>query len=226
MMKNTKRLLFWAAGLALMTVCAGGAPQHVLFIGNSFTVRVGVDVPGAFRNCATAAGYEQPVTDYNCPGSYTLGQHYYDTNTQAKIAQGGWDYVVLQEQSTTSPLASTDAYGYRQVFFDDIANLYDLVKVSSPNATIVLYETWAWKETRIIASNNQLWGTNEITMQNRISLAYHNVADQLIASGRTNVVIAHAGDGRGVNRLNRNLNMFSDDSHPNGAGVYLAGLAM
>jgi len=223
------------AGLAWLAVVAGGVcfptgasatPQHVLFIGNSFTVRDGVDVPAAVRGCATGGGFETPVTDYNCPGSYTLSGHYYDSTTQAKIALGGWDYVVLQEQSTTPPLAATDYYGYSEWFFEDFANLYDLVKVSNPNATIVLYETWAWKESRIISQNNPLWGTNEVAMQNRISLAYHNVADQLIASGRTNFIIAHVGDAREVNRINQNLNMFMDDSHPNYIGVYLAGLTI
>jgi hypothetical protein len=223
------------ACLAWLTVVAVGlgfpagasaTPKRVLFIGNSFTVRDGVDVPAAVRGCAAAGGFETPVTDYNCPGSYTLSGHYDDTTTRAKIALGGWDYVVLQEQSTTPTLAATDVYDYSYWFFVDVYCLYDLVKASNPNATIVLYETWAWKESRIISENNPLWGTNEVTMQNRISLAYHNVADQLIASGRTNVIIAHAGDAREVNRINQNLNMFMDDSHPNYIGVYLSGLTI
>jgi fibronectin type 3 domain-containing protein len=204
---------------------AEAAAKKVLFIGNSFTQRDGVDVPAAFRNAATGGGFELPVTDYNAPGGHTLYDHTTNTTTQAKISQGGWDYVVIQEQSTTSPLAAVDPSN-RQWFFDDASTLYDQVKAASPAAIVVLYETWAWKESRIISENNADWGPDSATMQARISLAYHNLAQDLIASGRTDVEIAHVGDARDVNRTHQNLNMFSDDSHPNGAGVYLAGLVI
>ena len=67
----------------------------VLFIGNSYT-----DVnslPTLFYNIAASTG-EDVFTASNTPGGCTFQLHC--TNQSATmIQQGGWDYVVLQEQS-------------------------------------------------------------------------------------------------------------------------------
>ena len=107
---KTKILVF-----LLLAGVAHAAPKHVLFLGNSFTVHnlTDQDVPQAFSNLVVSAGYEAPFVLTNCPGGYTLLSHLNDSTSLALIATGGWDYVVLQEQSMPyGPCAGIDPTYY------------------------------------------------------------------------------------------------------------------
>lgn len=75
-------------------------PCSILFVGNSYTfANGGLDSiftrlvlsadPGAVIHCETIAF-----------GGYTLEDHYNSPVTMGAIARGGWDLVVMQEQST------------------------------------------------------------------------------------------------------------------------------
>ncbi len=216
--------LFLLAGSLLPA--AADAATRVLFIGNSFTHYNAM--PSMFGTIAANQGQDVEVTMY-APGSTTLSDHSADPDALALIDQGNWDFVVLQEQSTwpSACAISTFAMGIET---DIVEELYDRVKASNPNASIVLYETWAWEEGRIIseynADPNSAKGPDAATMQARTSYTYHYLADYLRGVGKNDVRVAHVGDAREVNRLGQNYNMFHDASHPNVAGSYLAALVI
>ncbi|NDD55938.1 hypothetical protein EBZ39_19080, partial [bacterium] len=81
-------------------------------------------------------------TAYNCsstPGGYTFQQHSIDVNTLNYIQQGGWDYVVLQQQSQMPSFPDNDViantYPYAR-FLDSMINEYN------DCAETVFYMTW------------------------------------------------------------------------------------
>ena len=70
--------------------------MQVLFIGNSY-IFVN-DMPQLFVGLVEAGGYEADV-EMVAEGGWTLADHAASVETQKRIAEGTWDYVVLQEQS-------------------------------------------------------------------------------------------------------------------------------
>ncbi|HYG15677.1 MAG TPA: SGNH/GDSL hydrolase family protein, partial [Bacteroidia bacterium] len=91
-MKKTILLLLTILNLFV----AYGQKRKVLFIGNSYT-RVN-DLPLITSGIAMNMG-DTLVYDVSYPDGYTLEQHFTNSTTLNKIKAGGWDYVVLQEQS-------------------------------------------------------------------------------------------------------------------------------
>jgi hypothetical protein len=68
----------------------------VLFIGNSYTSYN--NLPQLVQSLSTSAGKTLNI-DSSIPGGYLMSSHLNDATTFAKISQGNWDYVILQEQS-------------------------------------------------------------------------------------------------------------------------------
>jgi prepilin-type N-terminal cleavage/methylation domain-containing protein len=73
-------------------------PIRVLFIGNSYTASH--DLPQMVAALAQSAGNRPAleVEAHMVPGA-TLEDHWNNPDVLAKIRRGGWDFVVLQEQS-------------------------------------------------------------------------------------------------------------------------------
>src|SRR4051794_37833515 len=70
---------------------------NILFIGNSFTQRN--DLPGLLANLAAARGMCIKHKLISAGGA-SLRTHWNAGRAAQAIASGGYDYVVLQEQST------------------------------------------------------------------------------------------------------------------------------
>lgn len=70
--------------------------KSVLFLGNSYTQFN--NLPSLVASIATSEG-NSLIHDSNTPGGYTLDGHSTNTTSLNLIGQGGWDHVVLQEQS-------------------------------------------------------------------------------------------------------------------------------
>lgn len=95
-----------AAPLFALACLASGPPtepysahsKHVLFVGNSLTYTN--DLPGVFRDLANASGFDVGVTALTY-ANVALIDFMKDANAVATIGNGGWNYVVLQ-QGTTS----------------------------------------------------------------------------------------------------------------------------
>ena len=69
---------------------------RVLFIGNSYTFFN--RLPWQVQSLASSCGKKISVRQVANPGWY-LRQHAANTQTLEAIREGGWDYMVMQEQS-------------------------------------------------------------------------------------------------------------------------------
>jgi hypothetical protein len=78
---------------------AKNAPKSInlLFIGNSFTQRN--DLPQLLADMAAVRGFEVRHELISVGGA-SLSTHWNAAHAVKAIAEGGFDYVVLQEQST------------------------------------------------------------------------------------------------------------------------------
>ena len=136
-MKNLKLVL-----IAAFTICISvsfAQTKNVLFLGNSYT---GVNnLPLLTYNLALSLG-DTINYDSNTPGGYTYQGHSTNATSLAKIAQGNWDFVVLQEQSQKPSFppsqVATDVYPYAQI-------LVDSIKSANACAEPLFYMTWGRK---------------------------------------------------------------------------------
>ena len=90
------------------------------------------------KNMAEAGG-DTLIVDSNTPGGYKLKDHWTNATTLSKIAQGNWDFVVLQEQSQlpSFPISQVqaDCFPYAK-------KLDSLIKKQNPCAQTIYYMTW------------------------------------------------------------------------------------
>ena len=138
------KLLAWAVPVLVLAACASGKhplsrpvsktadrPPAILFIGNSYSF----DVPSELRRIAAGKGLALRVGQVT-NGGWTLEQHCRNEETLRAIREGGWDIVVLQEQSRipSQPLKRTLS------MFPAVRELAETAR--APGAEPVLYQTW------------------------------------------------------------------------------------
>lgn len=130
--------LYVIAVILLLFLYSKGSPCRILFIGNSYTSVN--NLPQLILDIASTTGddfYFQSST----PGGCTFQQHL--TVSSALIKQGGWDFVILQEQSQlpSFPYSQfmTESYPYAQ-------QLCNLIREYNPDAKIVFYMTWGRRD--------------------------------------------------------------------------------
>src|SRR5688572_30366924 len=107
------------------------AMAKVLYIGNSFTSRH--DLPGLVGKLANVAGldYEHQLI---CAGGASLRRHWNAGTATKLIDRGGFDFVVLQEQSTL-PFKNAQRMNENVRLFDG--------RIKAAGAKTALYLTWA-----------------------------------------------------------------------------------
>ena len=127
--------------LLLLATCQISVAQthiNALFVGNSYT-QVN-DLPLLIQQMA-ASGGDTLTYQSNTPGGCTFSQHC--TNTSMTLIQrGGWDFVVLQEQS------QLPSFPDNQVQRDCIPyakQLVDSIYANNPCAEPLFYMTWGRK---------------------------------------------------------------------------------
>lgn len=186
----------------------------VLFIGNSYTSYN--NLPQLVQSLSTSAGKTLNI-DSSMPGGYLMSSHLNDATTFAKISQGNWDYVVLQEQSQ---IPTIDFYRDNDMY-PAMTDLKALIEQYNPCAKIITYMTWGRRYggqqcdpigtycSPVFANFNQ--------MQNSLTSAYLEISEQL------NVQCAPVGVVW-QNILNNSTNVLhsGDNSHPNIDGSYVA----
>jgi hypothetical protein len=176
----------------------------VLFIGNSYSF----DVPEELRRTAAREGRKLRVKQVT-NGGWTLKQHVENEETLRAIREGGWDYVVIQEQSLipSQPLKRTHA------MFPNVCKLAD--EARGAGAVPVLYQTWGRRD-----GNERLLGTDDFhAMNRRLREGYQQAAS--LAGGLTIVPVGDAWEkevdaGGGADLYQK------DGSHPSGRGNRLA----
>jgi hypothetical protein len=172
---------------------ASPKPLRILFIGNSFTY-VNM-LPEMIRQMSLAAREPRPA-QYRmiAPGGCTLEKHWNDGLAAHAIAEGGWDYVVLQEQSAR-PISDPAAM-FR------FARLFDQ-QVRQTGAKTVFYITWACKPAP--------------DEQRQITASYSAIAKEL---GALSCPVGPAWAGVLQKRPDLELYL-GDGKHPSPAGTYI-----
>ncbi len=189
-----KRILLIIVAVFVFTglYAAPETPLNILFLGNSLTYTN--DIPNTLRLIAAAEGITITVTTI-ANGGWTLHDHLMSATSTNAINAGGWDYVVLQEQSQTS------AYTPAQ-FSADVTALDALIKAAG--ARTMLYQNWPLN--------------TEMTYQATYDSVWRTVAANLCA------VLVPAGDAWYSLYLNDNptwVGLYADDRHPTQTGAYL-----
>lgn len=105
----------------------------ILFIGNSFTVRN--DLPALWTGLASDGTNGTAITsEVVAAGGASLRQHLNKGTAGLLLAEGGWDFVVLQEQSTLPVKNPKRTH-------ENIRDLHGIIQ--DAGARTVLYMTWA-----------------------------------------------------------------------------------
>ncbi len=169
---------------------------RVLFVGNSYTYFF--NLPQTVSLMAEAKGVTLTARQSTAGGA-TWQEHWEgekSLKTRDLIADGDWDYVVLQNHS----LSAFNRWGDFMEYGQRLAKL-----VRSSGAEPVLYATWAREFDPL--------------MQDSITLAYQTLAESIDAA------VVPVGPVWSEVRKNRpDLKLFvPDQSHPSNIGTYLIG---
>ena len=191
---------------------------RVLFLGNSYTSYN--NLPQLVKDLSTSAG-KNLITDVNMPGGITISGHLNDPTSIAKVSQGNWDYVVVQEQSQ---LPTIDYYRYNDMY-PSLTDLKMMVEQFSPCAKLITYMTWGRRYGGQQCDPNGVYCSPVFTgfnhMQDSLTSAYMQISDML------NIQCAPVGVAWQQVLNDTNLVLHSaDNSHPNMDGSYLAACAI
>src|SRR6185295_16780045 len=126
----------WACGSPTVAIPDGPVPlaaggHHVLFIGNSLTYVN--DLPGTVAAIAASAGDTIRVATEAGPNLALIDHLTGATSALARIAQGGWELVVLQ-QGPTPPGICRDSLILWTKMFD--------VPIRAAGAKTAVFMTW------------------------------------------------------------------------------------
>jgi hypothetical protein len=167
-------------------------PVRLLFIGNSFTQRN--DLPGLVAGMAAERGIAIQHELISAGGA-SLRMHWNAGRAAQAIAKGGYDYVVLQEQSTL-PVKNAQRMAENVRLFAEA--------IQQAGSKTVLYMTWARQHAR--------------QTQQAIAEAYQSIGKEI---GAIVVPVGLVWQSFLVNHKQPIL-YDRDQSHPTLAGSYLA----
>lgn len=179
-----------------------------LFIGNSYTAYN--NLPKLVSDVALSAG-DTLIYDSNTPGGYQLKDHRVDPTSQNKIANSGWDYVVLQGQSRESITRTSD-------FNNGAFALNSTIKQTNPCATVLTYMTWGRKNGDPNNCNQFPVMCTYEGMDTTIRNHYLNISSNINSEvSPVSIVWSY------LRKNNPGIELYtSDESHPSVAGSYAA----
>lgn len=198
----TRRQFAATLALAAGAPVAGQSPAlRVLFIGNSYTYYN--DLPGMVASIARSLPWQQVEPTMIATGGMTLQWHYAARKAAAAIDAGGWDFVILQEQSN---LGGGSENGQSRmspptIFHESVRKFVPHIRAAG--ARPLLFMTWARR--------------SRPAEQAFLTEAYRTIASQL------GVPVAPVGLAwQAAQRLWPELDLFvADGSHPSPLGSYL-----
>ena len=216
-----------------LLVAAASCPARaddILFIGNSFTfgalapvVRLNGGVPGLFAEIAVAKG-KQVITSAVTAGGKDWSYHLAQPATDKALDAKAWTWVVLQDYSSRPTRA-----GDVEQFMHDGETFSDRIAQTSPQAGIILYETWARPPGPFYQTppGNALSGPQQ--MMEDLHQSYARLCDNLTARNKYREVrVAQVGTAFARCATEApaiNLNAI-DQHHATAEGYYLAALVI
>ncbi len=206
-MNMLKRTLLCGAILAatVNAPCRADDTMRILFIGNSYTGQTRATLIRLVEASPHAATTEM---DFIAPGGKTLTFHAKTEKTTQLIAEGTWDYVVLQDQSQT-PAVFPEKF---QAAAEDLNT-----RITKAGAKTVFFQTWGHRDGD---KQNRDRFPDYPSMQKALSDSYSSAAK------RNGATLAPVGDTWArVRTANAELGVAlykQDGSHPAAPGAYLA----
>ena len=192
--------------LVISVVLAGNAiaaPKKMLFVGNSYTGQVRSAVTKFFA----ASAHKETRLEFITPGGRTLKQHSEEARTLEIISGGGWDIVVLQDQSQTPAV-------FPEKFLSASKHLNKVITGSG--ARTAYYQTWGRRDGD--KQNAGRFGTYT-KMQDALTKSY------VKAAKRDKAILIPVGEvWRAVRKSDAKLGRElykGDGSHPSAKGAYL-----
>lgn len=210
-MKNFKILISFFLFFSIIIA----QPKKVLFLGNSYTEYF--NLPQLLVNMGQSTNNIITV-DSHTPGGNTLQNHNSNAISLAKIAQGNWDFVVLQEQSQLPSFPISQVI--TQVF-PFAENLNSKITTQNPCAETVFYMTWGRQngDSENCATHPPVCtyaGMDELLKERYLTMTNNNNA----------IVAAVSVVWRYLRANYPNLNLYDPDgSHPSIIGSYAAACA-
>ena len=198
--------------LFTITLYGQGDTVKVLFLGNSYTAAN--NLPQLVKDVASSAG-DVLIQSSNTPGGYTFQMHSTNAQSVGLIQQGGWDYMILQEQSQlpSFPIQQVvnECYPYAK-YLDSIFT------ISNTCGETVFYRTWGRKNGD--SDNCPTWPPvcTYAGMDSLLDLRYRTMADSF------NGILSPVGNvWRYIRQHYPTIELYSSDlSHPSEAGSYAA----
>ena len=204
--------------------------DNVLFIGNSFTfaamapaVRLHGGVPKLFAQIALAKG-KQVVTSAVTAGGEDWSYHLAQPATATVLGSKTWSWVVLQDYSSRPTQA-----GNVEQFMRDGETFSERIAQKSPQAGILLYETWARPPGMFYKLGPGRVLSGPAQMMDELHQSYGRLRDDLAAKN-PNREVRVALVGTAFARVAAqypaiNLNAV-DHHHATAEGYYLAALVI
>ena len=183
---------------------------RVLFIGNSLTYSG--DLPAMIQGLARTAGVNL-VYDQHTPGGARLLNHAADPQVRALLARGGWDAVVLQEQSEWPAFSDEQVRSGIEPYATALATG---ARAASPAVRLLLYETPARRD----GDSANLAVSPEMATYEGMQLRIDRTYERLAALLRGTVVPAGVA-WRLARREHPEINLYDDAVHPGRIGAYL-----
>jgi len=219
MIANIKKitlLVIISAGFLLARDAWAGPPKDarplkILFVGNSLTYVN--DLPGLVQKVARARDHNVLVETY-APGGYTFEQDVTDNKLMLLIQEKPWDVVVLQEQSQRPALSHHEVEDY---VYPNAKILVETIRGRHPQTQVIFFETMGMRngDPESIPVAKEM-GTYE-GMQARLNAAYEKMASD------NNALLAPVGAAwQDFRRQYPAVDLYTDDTHPNALGSYLA----
>lgn len=186
--------------------------KKVLFLGNSYTNYF--NLPQLVVAVAQSTN-DVIVVDSHTPGGNTLQNHNSNATSLTKIAQGNWDFVVLQEQSQLPafPISQVET----QVF-PFAESLNNTIVAQNPCAETIFYMTWGRKNGDSENCNSNPSVCSYIGMDDLLRDRY------LTMTNANNAIVSPVSVVWRYLRANYpTLNLYDpDESHPSILGSYIA----
>ncbi len=186
---------------------------QIFFIGNSYTFYN--DMPSMVKNLAASLGMKMAPS--RClKGGQTLKGHLKHKFLTETLADGGFDYVVIQDASYTP------SYSTREV----LENVYpyahridSLAKAGSPDVKTIYYMTWGHKDGLLHHQTDYPLDDTYQMMQDRLKTSYLEMAWE---NGGLCAPVGMAWERVVKERPDIELYSLKDRYHPSKEGSYLA----
>lgn len=210
---NYRRIVFALCFVALFANTAlPTTVKRVLFIGNSYT---DVNNLPLLVSQVAASNGDSVYYDSNVPGGMNLYGHSINAITLSKIAQGNWDYVVIQAQSQEPSFSPSQVANGVLPY---ARKLDSLVHAADSCAQTIFYMTWGRKNGDTFNCAAYPPVCTYAGMQARLRSSY------LLMAQQNNASVAPVGMvWRELIHQNTTFDLYqSDESHPSIYGSYAA----